>query len=123
MTDTATVLDILARPGGNDQVINKKVLLAALTSAEAARLGITPDADFVAMIQANFLASNGIHDRAALTQWLRDAELSDADFTQVMQDFAAVVAVETQLVNRLAPCIELHRRVMTAHSRRISTSD
>ena len=111
--------DILARPGANDQVMSKKVLLAALASAEAARLGIVPDAGFVAAVRENFLNGLDLADRDALLGWLGEAGLSEADFATVMNDFAAVVAVEVHYATELAPRVELHRRLVAARMRRL----
>ncbi|MBI4694505.1 MAG: hypothetical protein HY749_10835 [Gammaproteobacteria bacterium] len=111
--------DILARPGANDQVMSKKVLLAALATAEAARLGIGPDAAFVGAVRANFLDGLDLGEREALLVWLGEAGLGEADFETVMKDFAAVVAVEVHYAEQLAPRVELHRRLVAARMRRL----
>ncbi|MSR13212.1 MAG: hypothetical protein EXR86_01320 [Gammaproteobacteria bacterium] len=120
MTDAPNAIDILARPGGNDQVITKKVLLAALACDEAARLALTPNAETVAAVEANFLGALAIHNRVELDEWLNASALSYDEFKLVMRDFAAVVVVEHHHASLLGPRIELHRRVVTARERRIS---
>lgn len=121
MAGQSDELDILARPGANDQVMSKKVLLAVLSCAEAERLGISPDADYVAIIETNFLADLDIRDDQALTQWLTEADLTHDEFRRVMQDFAAVVAVEMHYEPTLAPRVDLHRRLVAARARKLAS--
>lgn len=119
MKATDSDVDILARPGANDQVMSKKVLLAMLAGAEAQRLGITPDAAFVGAVRENFLQGLELNDQAALLAWLADAGLSEQDFDTVMRDLAAVVAVEMHHAEALSPRVELHRRVVAARMGRL----
>lgn len=122
MTDRANnELDILARPGANDQVIYKKVLLAVLACADSERLNIVPDEALVAQIQGHFLADLDLPDEPALAGFLAGAGLSGEDFQRVMQDFAAVVAVESHYANELAARVELHRRLVAARMNRLQS--
>src|SRR3954464_14210134 len=105
-------LDILTRPGGNDRVIDKKVLLSLLAREEAARLGIAPDAERIREIGAEFFDELGLHDGAAIAAWLAQAGLSAADFDTVMTDLASVLAVQAHHQERLAARAELHRRLI-----------
>lgn len=115
-------LDILSRPGGNDQVASKKVLLAVLARGEAVRLGITPDADYVATVRANFLSGLDLAAPDALQAWLAEAGLSEQDFDTVIRDLATVVAVETHYAAALAPRVELHRCLIAARMRRLDAT-
>lgn len=112
--------DILARPGANPQVLAKKVLLAKLARAEAERFGINPTATEVATFRDTFLAEIGIVDEAALARWLAEASLSRAEFDAVMMDYAAILAVDAWYATRLAPRVELHRRLVDARMRRLA---
>lgn len=120
MTSVNSDVDILTRPGGNDQVASKKVLLAVLASAEAERLGIAPAAASVNAVRAEFLGGLDLDDPARRAAWLADAGLSEQDFENVMRDLAAVMVVEQQLAAAIAPRVELHRRLMGARARRVA---
>jgi hypothetical protein len=120
MSETTPDLDILIRPGGNDRVIEKKVLLADLARQEAARLGIAPSASDVHELGAAFLREMGLLDDASTAAWLAQTGLSDADFKTVVTDLAAVLAVEAHYRERLAARIELHRRLMAGRTRRLA---
>ncbi len=120
MTSVNSDVDILTRPGGNDQVASKKVLLAVLASAEADRLGIAPAAASVNAVRAEFLGGLDLDDPARRAAWLADAGLSEQDFETVMRDLAAVMVVEQQLAAAIAPRVELHRRLMGARARRVA---
>ena len=118
--EQGSAIDVLARPGGNDQVISKKVLLAALACAEADRLGQRPGADFVAAMRAQFLDGLSLADEAALARWLADVGVTDAEFESVMQDFAAVVAIEMHYEKSLAARVALHGRLIAARMHRLA---
>ncbi|MGE0859476.1 MAG: hypothetical protein AB7I01_09285 [Gammaproteobacteria bacterium] len=120
MTSVNSDVDILTRPGGNDQVAAKKVLLAVLASAEADRLGIAPAAASVNAVRAEFLDGLDLDDPTRRAAWLADAGLGEQDFESVMRDLAAVMVVEQQLAAAIAPRVELHRRLMGARARRVA---
>ena len=117
MTERPSDLAVLARAGGNDQVVEKKVLLAHLARQEAARLGIVPDAQQVQALGATFLRELELRDSRSVRAWLHESGLSDEDFERVMADFAAVLAVEAHHRQELATRVELHRKLIAGRSR------
>ena len=117
MPERASDLAVLARPGGTERVVEKKVLLAHLARQEAARLGIVPDAHQVETLRAAFLQELGLLDPESVSAWLAASGLSDEDFNIVMADFAAVLTVEAHHREQLSMRVALHRRLMAARSR------
>jgi len=113
-------LDILSRPGGNDRVIGKKVLLAKLAGEEVERLGIPPTEDQVQEVADAFLGEIGLSDRNSALAWLKREELTLDEFYRVMTDFAAVLAVEAHYKVLLGEPVDLHRRLIAARSRQLS---
>lgn len=117
---TPAGLDLLARPGANPQVAEKKVLLAFLAGHEALRLGLAPDPARCRALAAHFRAEMDLPDEAALAGWLADAGLGPADFDALMADFAAVLAVEARYRDALAGQLDRHRRFMAAREARLA---
>ncbi len=117
---TSPELEILARPGGNDKVIGKKVLLSHLAAQEAARLGILPDAGDIQALADHYCRDLGLFDPEAVGAWLAQAGLRPDQFLAVIADFAAVLAVERHHQEPLAARVQLHRRVLEARNRRLA---
>lgn len=116
----ADLIDILARPGANDEVIVKKVLLAELARDAADRLGIHAEPALQRAIEDSFLGELGLHDPQARLQWLAEAGLTAEQFATVMNDFATTLTVQAHLGDALLPRVELHRRLMTARAAHIA---
>lgn len=117
---TDSKLDILARPGENDKVIEKKVLLAHLARQEAARVGIAPDTGDVRELAEHYCRELGLRERESILAWLAEAGLSQDEFHTVIADFAAVLAVEAHHREQLVKRVELHRRVVAARSQQLA---
>jgi hypothetical protein len=116
----AELIDILARPGANDEVIVKKVLLAHLSRDAARHLGISADPALRHAIEDSFLGELGLHDADQRARWLAEAGLTVAQFAAVMDDFATTLTVQAHLGDALVPQIALHRRLMTARAARLA---
>ncbi|MEO8304974.1 MAG: hypothetical protein ABI724_12715 [Betaproteobacteria bacterium] len=111
---------VLVRPGGNDSVVEKKVLLADLARCELVRLGIDLPPVRVQAVRAEFFRDLELLDDDAASTWLAGTGLSEEDFNTVMTDFAAVLTVEAHHRERLVPRVELHRRLMGARTRTLA---
>ena len=109
-------LHVLARPGGNERVAEKKVLLAMLAGREAERLGIFPGPERVRAITEEFLRELGIAPESA-AGWLEREGLALADLDAVMSELAAVLAVESHYRIGLAGPADRFRRLMAARDR------
>ncbi len=111
---TDTDLDILARRGGNDKVLEKKVLLAHLAVEEAARTGLMPDRSQILELANQYCLELGLRDEASILEWLADAGLSLEEFHSVIADFSAILAVQAHHQAQMSKRVERHRRLLAA---------
>ncbi|MCG6870420.1 MAG: hypothetical protein LJE91_17310 [Gammaproteobacteria bacterium] len=115
-----TELTVLARRGGNDKVIEKKVLLAQLATEEAVRLGIVLDDAQIQALADQYCRELGLLDTESIMAWLTKAGLTREEFHAAIADFAAVLAVQSHHQERLGRRLELHRRLLSARTRHLT---
>jgi len=115
-----TELTVLARRGGNDKVIEKKVLLAQLATEEAGRLGIVLDDAQIQTLADQYCRELGLTDPESVMAWLTKAGLTREEFHSAIADFAAVLAVQSHHHEHLGRRLELHRRLLSARTRHLT---
>ena len=115
-----TELTVLARRGGNDKVIEKKVLLAQLATEEAERLGIVLGDAQIQALADQYCREIGLLDSESSMAWLTKAGLTTEEFHSAIADFAAILAVQSHHHENLGRRLELHRRLLAARTRQLT---
>ncbi|MEH2442413.1 MBL fold metallo-hydrolase [Nostoc sp.] len=112
--ESANDIQILTRLGENEEVMNKKVLLAYLAVQEAERLGLKISEMEIQTMSDSFREQFDLLDSQDTEQWLKEAGLSLEGYSAVMRDFTAVLKLEQHYTRVIEPLLTNHRRVATA---------
>jgi hypothetical protein len=109
-------LEVLARQGGNREVMSKKALLAYLALQEVERTGIEITDEEIQTVSDAFRRQFGLQDSDDTEKWLQAAGLSLEAYASVMRNFTAVLKLEKQYAQKIEPLLTEHHLIATAET-------